>query len=197
MRIVGAKRIAGALGVALAGLSMLAVTGYGRTDTRSPYRGAAAAVVDDQGNLRVPADYRTTYQSLGTWAVGAEKGPGAKEMHLVYASPGTIAAYRKDGHFPDGTVLVKEVYKATTQPMTTGTVSSAGNLAGWFVMVKDDTGRFPKNKLWGNGWGWSWFDAPDRNKTTSTDFKKDCLSCHVPAQASGWIYTFGYPPLHR
>jgi len=76
-------------------------------------------------------------------------------LHVVYASPGTIAAYRKDGHFPDGTVLVKEVYKTTTKPMTTGTVSSAGTLSGWFVMVQDDVGRFPENKLWGDGWGWS------------------------------------------
>jgi Cytochrome P460 len=198
MRIVGAMRIAGALGIALAGLSMMvAVTGYGQTDTHSPYRGTAAAVVDDKGNLRVPVDYQTAYQTLGSWAVAADKGPGSKEMHVVYASPGTIAAYRKDGHFPDGTVLVKEVFKTTTKPMTTGTVSSADTLAGWFVMVKDDVGRFPKNKLWGNGWGWSWFDATDLKKTTSTDFKKDCLSCHVPAQASDWIYTHGYPPLRR
>jgi hypothetical protein len=112
-------------------------------------------------------------------------------------SPGTIAAFRKDGRSPDGTVLVKEVFKTTTKPMTTGTVSSAGTLSGWFVMVKDDVGRFPKNKLWGNGWGWSWFDATDRTKTTSTDFKKDCLSCHVPAQASDWIYAHGYPPLRK
>ena len=60
---------------------------------------------------------------------------------MVYASPGTIAAYRKDGHFPDGTVLVKEVFKTTTKDMTTGTVSSAGTLAGWFVMVKEPSGR--------------------------------------------------------
>ena len=33
--------------------------------------------------------------------------------------PGTIAAYRKDGHFPDGTVLVKEVFNTTTRDMTT------------------------------------------------------------------------------
>ena len=39
-------------------------------------------------------------------------------------------AYRKDGHFPDGTVLVKEVFKTTTKDMTIGTVSSAGTLAG-------------------------------------------------------------------
>ncbi|MFL6675234.1 MAG: cytochrome P460 family protein [Massilia sp.] len=196
MRIVGAMRIAGALGVALAGLSMMvAVTAYGRADTRSSYKGAAAAIVDDQGNLRVPADYQTAYQGLGSWAVAEDKGQGSKEMHVVYASPGTIAAYRKGGHFPDGTVLVKEVFKTTTKPMTTGTVSSPGALVGWFVMVKDDVGRFPKNKLWGNGWGWSWFDAINLKKTTSTDFKKDCLSCHVPAQASDWIYVHGYPPL--
>jgi hypothetical protein len=198
MRIVGAMRIAGALGVALPVLSvMVAVTAYGRTDTRSPYKGVTAAVVDDKGNLRVPADYQTTYQSLGSWSVAADKGAGAKQMHIVYASPGTIAAYRKDGHFPDGTVLVKEVFDGTTKPMTTGTVSSAGTLVGWFVMVKDDVGRFPKNKLWGDGWGWSWFDAVNLKKTTSKDYKKDCLHCHVPAQASGWIYVDGYPPLRR
>src|SRR5215468_5536711 len=130
-------RIFGALGVVLAGLSVIGVvTAYGQIDTRSQYGGTTAAVVDDKGNLRVPADYQTTYQMLGSWAVAKDDGPGSKQIHMVYASPGTIAAYRKDGHFPDGTVLVKEVFKTTTKPMTTGTVSSAGPLAGWFVMVK-------------------------------------------------------------
>ena len=145
-------RIVGALGVALAGLSVIgAVTAYGQINTRSQYRGTTAAVVNDKGNLRVPADYRTTYQMLGSWAVAKDDSPGSKEMHMVYASPGTIAAYRKDGHSPDGTVLVKEVFKTTTKGMTTGTVSSAGTLAGWFVMVKDSVGRFSGNKLWGDG----------------------------------------------
>ncbi len=70
-----------------------------------------------------------------------DDGPGSKELHVAYASPGTIAAYRQDGHFPDGTVLVKEVFKTTTKGMTTGIVSSAGTLAGWFVMVKDNVAR--------------------------------------------------------
>jgi hypothetical protein len=191
-------RIIGTLGVALVGLSMMVdVTASGQTNTRSQYGATTAAVVDDKGNMHVPVDYQTTYQMLGTWAVAADDGPGSKQMHVVYASPGTIAAYRKAGHFPDGTVLVKEVYKATTKPMTTGTVSSAGTLAGWFVMVKDDVGRYPKNKLWGDGWGWAWFDASDSKKTTSTDYKTDCLACHVPARGSDWIYTHGYPPLNR
>lgn len=191
-------KIIGALGVALIGLFMMAdVTAYGGTNARSQYGATTKAVVDDTGNMHVPADYRTTYQMLGTWAVAADNGSGSKEMHVVYASPGVIDEYRKTGHYPDGAVLVKEVYKTNTKPMTTGTVSSAGTLVGWFVMVKDDVGRFPKNKLWGDGWGWAWFDASNPRKTTSTDYKKDCQSCHVPAQASDWIYSDGYPPLSR
>ncbi len=193
MRIVNAKKSAKAAGVAF--LMMVAVAAYGQSASRSPYAGATAAVVDRAGNMQVLPDYRTAYQMLGTWAVAADKGAGSKEFHVVYASPGTIAAYRKSGHFPDGAVLVKEVFKATTKPMTTGTVSSADTLDGWFVMVKDDVGRFPQNKLWGEGWGWAWFDVANPKKTTSTDYKKECLACHVPAKASDWIYTKGYPPL--
>ena len=175
------------MGVVLAGLFVIgAVTAYGQINTPSQYGGTTAAVVDDKGNLRVPSDYRTAYQMLGSWAVAKDDGPGSKEMHMVYASPGTIAAYRKDGHFPDGTVLVKEVFKTTTKDMTTGTVSSAGTLAGWFVMVKDS-----------DGWGWSWFEATDPEKTTSTDYTADCQGCHVPARQSDWIYTHGYPVLAR
>ena len=192
-------RITNALGVALAGLSVIgATTAYGQMNTRSQYGGTTAAVVDGKGNLRVPSDYRTAYRTLGSWAVAKDDGPGSKELHVVYASPGTIAAYRKDGHFPDGTVLVKEVFKATTtKGMTTGTVSSAGTLAGWFMMVKDSVGRFPGSKLWGDGWGWSWFDAGKPNKTTSTSFEANCQACHTPARKTDWVYTQGYAPLRR
>ena len=154
-------------------------------------------VVDASGNLRVPGDYRAAYQSLGSWAVAADQGQGAKEIHVVYASPGTIAAYRKNGHFADGSVLVKEVFEATTGAMTTGTVSHAQTLKGWFVLMKDSKNSHPGNKLWGDGWGWSWFDAANPSKTTSTDYKADCLPCHQPARATDWIYVGGYPPLRR
>jgi len=36
-------------------------------------------------------------------------------------------------------------------------------------------------------------DAPD--KQVATDYKKDCLSCHVPAKSTDWTYVQGYPPL--
>jgi hypothetical protein len=94
-------------------------------------------------------------------------------------------------------VLVKEVFQTTTGQMTTGTVSRAEDLKGWFVMMKDSSGRFAGNNLWGDGWGWSWFNATNPSKTTSTDYRANCKSCHVPVQASDWVYVGGYPPLKR
>ena len=162
--------------------------------TNSP---ESEAVVDANGDLRVPADYRTAYQFLGSWAVAADRSQGSKQIHVVYASPGTITAYRKDGRFPDGSVLVKEVFETATGAMATGTVSRAQTLKGWFVMVRDSKDSHPSNKLWGDGWGWSWFDAANPSKTTSTDFKTNCQPCHVPARASEWVYVQGYPVLRR
>ena len=182
---------AGGVAVIAVGLALAA---YARVDLNWSTK-ATASVVDSKGNLSVPHGYRATYQYLGSWAVAADQGPGAKELHVVYASPGAVAAYRSHGRFPDGVVLVKEVYAAATGQMTTGTVSHADTQKGWFVMMKDGRGRYPNNKLWGDGWGWSWFDAANPSKTTSTDYKTNCQACHVPAQASDWIYVSGYPSL--
>lgn len=157
----------------------------------------AQSVEDAAGHLRVPGSYQTTYEYLGSWSIADEKGTGAKQIHEVYASPGTIAAYRRSGQFPDGTVLIKEVHAAATASMTTGIVSHTGKLAGWFVMVRDRSGRHAGNPLWGDGWGWSWFDAASPSKTTSTDYKTDCQHCHVPARATEWVYTSGYQRLAR
>ena len=75
--------------------------------------------------------------------------------------------------------------------MKTGTVSRVQTLKGWLVMVRDSKNTHPGNKLWGDGWGWSWFDAGNPTKTTSTDYKVNCLGCHVPAllDAVGIAYT--------
>jgi hypothetical protein len=194
---INGVRIGVALIVAIAGISVIVAVTNAQVSTTPSGATPEAVVVDANGNAHVPDAYRTTYEFLGSWAVAADQGLGSKELHVVYASPGSVAAYRKDGSFPDGAVLVKEVFQAATGRMTTGTVSHAESLKGWFVMVKDSKGRHADNKLWGDGWGWSWFDAANPSKTTSTDYKTDCLSCHVPARASDWVYVSGYPQLKR
>jgi hypothetical protein len=34
-------------------------------------------------------------------------------------------------------------------------------------------------------------------KTTSTNYKSDCLGCHTPAKDTDWIYSQGYPTLQK
>ncbi|MBA4165681.1 MAG: cytochrome C [Erythrobacter sp.] len=185
---------------AVAGLCALSLVGVLIVSACAPQSNTGVAVnsgADAAGTLRVPADYRDTYQYLGTWAVAADGTPGSKEMHIVYASPGAAAGHRATGTFADGTTLVKEVFEATTGPMTTGTVSHTKALKGWFVMVKDSKNSHPDNKLWGDGWGWAWFDQGAPTKTKSTDYKTDCLTCHLPANATDSIYVDGYPVLKK
>ena len=58
---------------------------------------------------------------------------GAKELHVVYAEPRSGDAYRKTGAFPDGAVLVKDVFATRTEALTTGLASCADKPKGRFV----------------------------------------------------------------
>jgi hypothetical protein len=158
-------------------------------------------LVDKTGNIRKPDGYRDHYQILGAFsilnAIPMAPGPSEKgtDFHYTYASPGTAEYYRKTGKFPDGAVLVKEVFGTDHGKLTTGDAYWASGTKQWFVLIKNEKGRYPGNPLWGDGWGWALFksDAPD--KQVATDYKRDCLGCHIPARATDWIYVQGYPVL--
>jgi len=152
--------------------------------------------VSESGDIRLPPNVREQWHHLGTWAVLDAEAP-APGFHDVYTQPGTAEAYRMTGAFPDGAVLVKEIRAFQSAPMTTGRSSWPGAVVHWFVLVKDSKGRFPEHPNWGNGWGWGLFYPSDPGKNASTDWRKDCLGCHVPAQATDWIYVQGYPQLHE
>ena len=174
----------------------VAALSAGRADSMIPAFEPAA--VDATGKIRVPANFRTDYVMLGAWSVeGDADTSGGVGLHVVYAPRAAVDGYRRTGRFPDGTVLVKELFNGKTETLTTGEATSAGGVAGYFVMVKDTKGRFPQNKLWGDGWGWSFFKADDPVNTVSTDYKADCLACHQPARSSDLVYDYAYPVLKR
>lgn len=151
--------------------------------------------VADTGAIRLPdVDFRTEWTMLGTFSIAGDEG--AEGLHVVYTQPGVAQTYRDTGNFPDGAILVKELLETTTEELTTGTVSYAADTSGWFVMVKSDTPRFEDNPLWGDGWGWAYFDANDRGTTLTTDYKAECKACHIPARKTDWVYVRGYPVLN-
>lgn len=152
---------------------------------------------DASGTIRVPEiDYRRTWVQLGTFSVAGEKpGEGTKQLHVTYAPAKAVAGYRLNGRFPDGSVLIKDVFAATTEKLPTGLASYAAKLDGRFVMIKNMEGRFTGHPLWGDGWGWAFFEGEEKRKTVTKDYKKDCIPCHVPAKATDWLYVQGYPAL--
>jgi Cytochrome P460 len=103
--------------------------------------------------------------------------------------------YRKAGKFPDGAVLVKEIFLTDHAKLTTADAQWASQMVQWFVQIKDTKNRYPNIPLWGDGWDWALFKADAPDKQVATDYKKDCLSCHVPAKSTDWTYVQGYPPL--
>src|ERR1700745_1880957 len=150
-------------------------------------------LVKKGGNIPKPADFRDLYQELGVYTpVDLNNNT---EMHYTYATPGTAEYYRKTGKFEDGPILVKEVFATDHAQMTTGDAHWATATKVWFVMIKDDKNRYPNNPLWGDGWGWALFKADAPEKQVATNYKKDCLGCHVPAQSTDWVYVQGYPVL--
>lgn len=156
--------------------------------------------VDTAGNISIPKDYRD-WAFLGTWHIAPEKGTGdaagAAGFHNVYTQLSTVEAYRKTGKFPDGAVIVKELLKSKTGDMTTGEVTWATEIEGWFVMVKDTQGRFPNSPLWGNGWGWVLFNSDNPEKTVTRNWRIDCLGCHIPAKQTDWVFVEGYRTLKQ
>lgn len=170
----------------------------------SPFELTYRNMVDEQGNISLPKDFRCSWTFLGSWSLAAkqvktssdDRKPGAAGLHNVYTQPETIDHFRKTGKFPDGAVLVKELLATNTGPMTTGTVSWGTRVEGWFVMIKDNRNRFADNPLWGDGWGWAYFKATQPDKIVTKNYKTECTGCHIPARSNDWIYINGYPVLN-
>jgi len=130
---------------------------------------------------------------LGTYAVLAENpADGAKKLHFVYTERKNLEAYLKTGSFPDGAVLVKDVFAGKTGTFTTGTVSYADDLLGRFVLFRDSSNaKAGSSPRFGDGWGWAYYQGSETKMTVTTNYKTDCLGCHEPARATDLVYVQG------
>lgn len=146
--------------------------------------------------IAVPKDVRANYVHLGSWIVPDAKAPG-HGFHDVYAPRKTVDAYRNTGQFVDGTMLVKEIRKIASGPLTTGQGSWAADPAVWFVMVKDAKGRHKNSPLWGDGWLWALYSADNPATNIAVSYANDCQACHIPAAKTDRVFVQGYPTLKK
>jgi hypothetical protein len=57
--------------------AVVSLSAHGEQMSAAANNKGAGAVVDANGNLKVPPDYRTSYQFLGSWAIASDKGKGS------------------------------------------------------------------------------------------------------------------------
>ena len=163
------------------------------SDIASVHASTFERYVDEAGNIKLPENFVADWVHMGAWAVVEDEK--VIDLHSVYAPQEVIEYYREHEDFADGAIMVKEVRNARGAPHTTGDAFWATDVKVWFVMVRDTTGRFPDNPLWGEGWGWALFEGVNPNEQVATNYESDCLGCHVPAEKTHWTYVYAYPVL--
>jgi hypothetical protein len=179
------------IGVAFS-IALIAFTAHTQSSNNtlfSPY-------VNESGIISFPLNFRVSMAHMGSWFVPEGDASG---FHDVYTEPTTIASYLANGEFPDGATIVKELRAHDSGSYTTGNNVSyaSGELKQWFVMIKDTEGRFPNSDIWGEGWGWALFMPNDLTTNVATNYSRDCLDCHRPAEQNDWVYVEAYPSLSR
>ena len=154
----------------------------------------------EDGQLELPRGYH------GWVFLGAPLTPNAlnggaagfPEFHNVYIHPEALAAYRRTGDFPEGTLLVKELQLTLPATHDDGSrVEASGR--GYFpgarngldVSVKD-SGRFAAT----DGWGFFNFGhhAPPYAKTAVAAPREACAACHM-ANGEDMVFARFYSPI--
>lgn len=184
----------------IAGVLMLVTIPFVAGAVAQSMSGDSDATAAPDKLLQVPAvDYRKEWVQLGSFSVLADDpAQGVAEMHVVYTDLTNVEAFLKNGVFPDGAVLIKDVLAVKTESLTTGTVGYGDQLKGRFVMVKDGSNKNAgSSPRWGDGWGWAFYEGAETVTTVTTDYTQDCLSCHEPARDQDFLYLQGYPVLKK
>ena len=121
---------------------------------------------------------------------------GFPEYHNVYIEPGSYAAYRKTGSFPDGTIFFKELQLtkgpsenpdgSRTEPSGRGYFP--GEFNGADVTVKDSK-RFADT----GGWGYFNFNHHGpKAPTAKVKAKSECAFCHIGGAKRDEVWTQFY-----
>jgi hypothetical protein len=180
---------------ALLAVIMLAATGSPQSsETRGP-------TFTKAGELTLPKGYRK-WMFIGAPITpnGLNNGKAPfPEFHSVYVELDNFRYYQKNGNFPEGTVMVKELSLVQPGKHPDESLDSAsgrgyfpGTQNGLDVMVKDSA-RFSRT----NNWGFFNFGhhAEPYNTTAKESSAAECASCHIANVARTDMVWVRYYPL--
>jgi hemoglobin len=147
---------------------------------------AEEPTVPKDGELALPADYKTWPKFLSE-----VQRPDVKQVRDLYVNPkGTKAAPGQP--FPNGTVMVMELYKAKAEGEELAKGGDGklvkGDLAKVFVMGKDEGwGQDVQENLKNGTWVFAAY-GPD-GKPLAEDFTK-CRACHAPLARKDFVHRY-------
>lgn len=138
------------------------------------------------GELALPGNYMVWPKFLSE--VQRHDAKQVRELFINYIGAKAVS----DQIFPNGTVLVMELYKATMSGEVPVTGADGklvkGDLAKVFVMGKGQGwGQDVPDNLKNGNWAFSAFD-PD-GKALVEDFTK-CRACHAPLAAKDFVHRY-------
>ena len=167
--------------------------------------GGMALAAQDKYTVQVPGglalsecrgydDWPAVAVSHPDSTMGASEEPDDK-LTVIVANPAMIDAYRagvpgNGKPFPDGSKIVKILWKPKQHAQAPFAVKVPDTLAGVGCMVKD-SGRFPDT----GGWGYAQFDFDPASDTLTPNTSlqendaKCGAACHELAEATDYVFT--------
>jgi hypothetical protein len=139
------------------------------------------------GALQVPADYREwIYLSSGLDMSYSPMAMGMQSVFdNVFVSPASWAAFKQTGHWPDKTVFVLEIRRATSH----GSINKHGSfqtedVSGLEFHVRDEA-RFKG--------GWGFFESDGKQAAKLLPESESCYACHLKSGAVDTTFVQFYP----
>ncbi|ALN82108.1 putative cytochrome c' [Lysobacter antibioticus] len=160
---------------------VLAAGGFAETGPRNAATAATATAASDTQTLLFPVGYsRWTHIKSGLINPGHAAYARFGGLHHIYANATALEGYRS-GRFPDGSVLVYDLFEATDKGDAT---IDQGPRRHIDVMVKDDT-RFAAT----GGWGYAEFAAGERQDRLRPVQRDGCAACHASQKQNDQVFS--------
>ena len=168
----------------IAGLG--AVAGLAQTPAANP----EDAKFDSQGRFLPPANYRDwVFLSSGV-DMSYSTAPAMEGAHMfdnVFAPRAAVDAFKRDGKWPDKTVLMLETRGGAEKgSITKRGVFQTSEIMGMEAHVKDEA-RFKG--------GWGFFDVNGGKPSAQIPYAAACYACHQAHAAADTTFVQFYPTL--
>jgi hypothetical protein len=128
------------------------------------------------GRETLPTDL-DSYTYTGSLVIPDKSSPLFGFFHYSMNKKG-LAAFKKGGPYPDGTIIVGKVYEVVTSPVG-GMIE--GKMLRYSYMRKDMSAKET------GGWIFAVFSAD--GKFIQKDVKTACFTCHMAAKDSDYVFS--------